>query len=133
MTYRATGSIKINITEIQELGELWDSDILQSVAQSLAQGSEDANAGSITGNRMFYANDYMVSIILGRRAAQFDDNRGPCNAGSARFWVRDNPQDVLQENQEWRVHELAECEHAYHPSLESAKPMGYVASRFPSG
>ncbi|EIW64697.1 galactose mutarotase-like protein [Trametes versicolor FP-101664 SS1] len=57
---QATGSININVTEIQELGELWDSDILQTVSQSLAQGSKDANAGSIVGNRMFYANDYMV-------------------------------------------------------------------------
>ncbi|KAH9849786.1 galactose mutarotase-like protein [Lenzites betulinus] len=57
---QATGSININVTEIQELGELWDSDILQSVSESLAQGSKDANAGSISGNRMFYANDYMV-------------------------------------------------------------------------
>ncbi|KAI0639372.1 galactose mutarotase-like protein [Trametes polyzona] len=57
---QATGSIKINITEIQELGQLWDSEPLQSVYQTLSQGSNDANAGGINGNRMFYANDYMV-------------------------------------------------------------------------
>ncbi|KAI0662798.1 galactose mutarotase-like protein [Cubamyces menziesii] len=57
---QATGSIKINISQIQELGQLWDSDVLQSVYQSLAEPSNDANAGPINGNRMFYANDYMV-------------------------------------------------------------------------
>ncbi|KAI0365220.1 galactose mutarotase-like protein [Pilatotrama ljubarskyi] len=57
---QATASININITEIQELGKLWNSSVLQSVSQSLARPSKDANAGNITGNRMFYANDYMV-------------------------------------------------------------------------
>ncbi|TFK90255.1 polysaccharide lyase family 8 protein [Polyporus arcularius HHB13444] len=57
---QATGSIKINISQIEELGTLWGSDTLQSVYDSLASSSEDANAGQIHGNRMFYDNDYMV-------------------------------------------------------------------------
>ena len=57
---RATASIKINISQIEELGELWNSDVLESVYDSLDSSSEDANAGKIKGNRMFYANDYMV-------------------------------------------------------------------------
>ncbi|KAI0361657.1 galactose mutarotase-like protein [Trametes cingulata] len=57
---QATASININVTEIQELGRLWNSSILQTVSQSLSQPSKNANAGNITGNRMFYANDYMV-------------------------------------------------------------------------
>ncbi|KAI0651821.1 chondroitin AC/alginate lyase [Trametes meyenii] len=57
---QATGSININTTEIQELGQLWDSTVLQSVYSSLSQGSKDANAGNINGNRVFYANDYVV-------------------------------------------------------------------------
>ena len=61
-TSRATGGIKINISQIEELGTLWDSDTLQSVYQSLASSSEDANAGQIHGNRMFYDNDYMVRL-----------------------------------------------------------------------
>ena len=61
-TSRATGSIKINISQIEELGTLWNSDTLQSVYQSLASSSEDANAGQIRGNRMFYDNDYMVRL-----------------------------------------------------------------------
>ncbi|KAI0669928.1 chondroitin AC/alginate lyase [Trametes maxima] len=57
---QATGSININTTEIQELGQLWDSTILQSVYSSLSQDSENANAGNINGNRVFYANDYVA-------------------------------------------------------------------------
>ncbi|KAI8995602.1 galactose mutarotase-like protein [Trametes punicea] len=57
---QATGSIKINISQIDQLGELWDSNVLESVYQSLAESTDDANAGKIIGNRMFYANDYMV-------------------------------------------------------------------------
>ncbi|RPD57852.1 polysaccharide lyase family 8 protein [Lentinus tigrinus ALCF2SS1-7] len=57
---QATGSIKINISQIEELGTLWGSDTIQSVYESLASSSEDANAGKIHGNRMFYDNDYMV-------------------------------------------------------------------------
>lgn len=61
---RATASIKINITQIEELGELWDSDVMTSVYESLNSSSKDANSGKIHGNRMFYANDYMVSLII---------------------------------------------------------------------
>ena len=58
---RATGSININITEIKELGEEWDSDTLTSVYSKLASESTSANVGDIRGNRMFFANDYMAS------------------------------------------------------------------------
>lgn len=57
---RATGSININITEIQQLGELWDSSTLTTVHDRLSSPSKDANVGGISGNRMFFANDYMV-------------------------------------------------------------------------
>ncbi|KAL7285292.1 hypothetical protein ACG7TL_000387 [Trametes sanguinea] len=56
---QATGSIKINISQIQQLGQLWGSTALESVYQSLAESTDNANAGKIVGNRMFYANDYM--------------------------------------------------------------------------
>lgn len=57
---QATGSININITEIEQLGEEWDSDTLTTVYDRLASPSADANVGGLTGNRMFFANDYMV-------------------------------------------------------------------------
>ncbi|PPR06899.1 hypothetical protein CVT24_011589 [Panaeolus cyanescens] len=57
---QATGSIKINLTEVLELGQLWDSKPIIEFSHSLSEASGNANAGSLVGNRMFYANDYMV-------------------------------------------------------------------------
>lgn len=57
---QATGSIKINITEIHQLGVEWDSDALMKIADSLQKNTTDANMGSLKGNRNFYDNDYMV-------------------------------------------------------------------------
>ena len=54
----------MNISQIQQIGDLWGSEIIQSVAESFAANSSTANAGDINGNRMFYANDYMVSRAL---------------------------------------------------------------------
>jgi hypothetical protein len=58
---RATGSIQINLTEVKQLGREWQSQTLMDIPDSLSMDTEDANAGSMKGNRMFYANDYMVS------------------------------------------------------------------------
>lgn len=58
---RATASINFNITELINLGELWSSDTLTNVGNSLNSPGNDANVGDIRGNRMFYTNDYMVS------------------------------------------------------------------------
>ncbi|KAH9486902.1 Hyaluronate lyase [Psilocybe cubensis] len=60
ITRRATGSIKINLTEVLELGNQWSSDSLINFANSLNAPTDNANAGQLQGNRMFYANDYMV-------------------------------------------------------------------------
>ncbi|KAH8102633.1 polysaccharide lyase family 8 protein [Cristinia sonorae] len=57
---QATGSIKINITQIRELGEEWDSDVLTLAYAALSTNTTNANVGSVSGNRMFFANDYMV-------------------------------------------------------------------------
>ncbi|KDR85027.1 hypothetical protein GALMADRAFT_52424 [Galerina marginata CBS 339.88] len=57
---QATGSIKINLTEVLELGQQWSSSSLINFANSLSATSSNANAGKLVGNRMFYANDYMV-------------------------------------------------------------------------
>nr|VWO96501.1 Hyaluronate lyase (EC (Hyaluronidase) (HYase) [Ganoderma boninense] len=56
---QATASLDMNISQIQQLGQLWGSEIIQSVAESFAANSSTANAGDINGNRMFYANDYL--------------------------------------------------------------------------
>ncbi|KAI0051679.1 polysaccharide lyase family 8 protein [Auriscalpium vulgare] len=57
---QATGSLNINLTEIQELGELWDSSTLTNAYHDLTKPTKDANAGEIHGNRNFWSNDYMV-------------------------------------------------------------------------
>ncbi|GLB36185.1 putative polysaccharide lyase family 8, N terminal alpha-helical domain [Lyophyllum shimeji] len=57
---QATGSIKINLTQVRELGQLWSSSSMIDFADSLSQSTTNANAGRLKGNRMFYANDYMV-------------------------------------------------------------------------
>ncbi|KIY52561.1 polysaccharide lyase family 8 protein [Fistulina hepatica ATCC 64428] len=57
---QATASINLNLTEIDELGTAWSSDSLRNFASSLSTPSGNANAGSLIGNKMFYANDYMV-------------------------------------------------------------------------
>ncbi|KAK1228704.1 hypothetical protein PQX77_008198 [Marasmius sp. AFHP31] len=56
---QATANININLTKVNQLGQEWQSDTLTRFAQ-LSQGSSSANAGQLVGNRMFYANDYMV-------------------------------------------------------------------------
>ncbi|KAG6813263.1 hypothetical protein H0H92_012677 [Tricholoma furcatifolium] len=57
---QAIENLKINITQIQVLGELWNSSTLSGVYDDLQLSTTDANAGALVGNRMFYANDYMV-------------------------------------------------------------------------
>ncbi|KAL4243438.1 dermatan-sulfate isomerase family protein [Abortiporus biennis] len=57
---QATGSININITEFEQLGEEWNEDTLTSAYSSLSKNTSNANVGSIVGNKMFYTNDYMV-------------------------------------------------------------------------
>lgn len=60
---RATGSIKINITELQVLGNAWNSDTLTDAFNNLSKYTSNANAGPLNGNRVFYDNDYMVRNI----------------------------------------------------------------------
>ncbi|KAH8102634.1 polysaccharide lyase family 8 protein [Cristinia sonorae] len=70
---QATADIHLNLTQIQLLGQLWGSDTFTSAYNTLTQPSADANVGSTSGNRMFYANDYMV-------------NRGPGYVTSLRMY-----------------------------------------------
>ena len=58
---RATGSLNLNLSEILQLGELWNSPTMVRVYHNLIEPTMDANAGNLIGNRNFYNNDYMVS------------------------------------------------------------------------
>ncbi|KAG6842628.1 hypothetical protein C0991_000155 [Blastosporella zonata] len=57
---QATANLKINLTQIQVLGQQWNSPTISQIYTNLALNTTDANAGALEGNRMFYANDYMV-------------------------------------------------------------------------
>ncbi|GLB36184.1 putative polysaccharide lyase family 8, N terminal alpha-helical domain [Lyophyllum shimeji] len=57
---QATAHLKMNLTQIQVLGQLWDSSAISQVYSNSAFATTDANSGGLSGNRMFYANDYMV-------------------------------------------------------------------------
>ncbi|KAI1797852.1 polysaccharide lyase family 8 protein [Ganoderma leucocontextum] len=56
----ASSGIKTNLTQVQTLGGLWNSSTLQNVYDNLSMNTTSANSGNLTGNRMFYANDYAV-------------------------------------------------------------------------
>jgi len=58
---RATGSLNLNLSEVLQLGELWNSPTMVQVYYNLIERTRDANAGNLIGNRNFYNNDYMVS------------------------------------------------------------------------
>lgn len=51
-----------NLTQVEHVGEEWSSDTLIDFADSLSGEFNSANAGDLTGNRMFWSNDYMVPI-----------------------------------------------------------------------
>ncbi|GJJ11953.1 hypothetical protein Clacol_006191 [Clathrus columnatus] len=57
---QVTENLKINTTDIQVLGLLWNSSDLVSVFNGLSTSTGTANVGNLLGNRMFWNNDYMV-------------------------------------------------------------------------
>ncbi|KAF9514122.1 polysaccharide lyase family 8 protein [Hydnum rufescens UP504] len=57
---QATSSIKINLTQIDVLGQQWGVPEMSTIARGLKKPSQSANAGSLVGNRMFWDTDYMV-------------------------------------------------------------------------
>lgn len=58
----ASSGVKTNLTQVQNLGNLWNSSALQSVYANLTMNTTSANSGNLTGNRVFYSNDYAVSV-----------------------------------------------------------------------
>jgi len=48
------------VTQVAELGRLWNSQVLKDFASRLTGTFTTANAGNLLGNRMFYTSDYMV-------------------------------------------------------------------------
>ena len=62
-TGRASSGIQIDLSTVLELGTLWSSTPITNFANQLLPDAANANSGNIIGNRMFYANDYMVSAL----------------------------------------------------------------------
>lgn len=60
----ASSGVKTNLTQVQNLGNLWNSSTLQSVYANLTMNTTSANSGNLTGNRVFYSNDYAVSGLF---------------------------------------------------------------------
>ncbi|KAH9944408.1 polysaccharide lyase family 8 protein [Epithele typhae] len=56
----ASANIKTNLTQIQVIGELWDSDVFSDVFNNLNLNTTTANSGNLMGSRVFFANDYFV-------------------------------------------------------------------------
>ncbi|KAJ7788237.1 polysaccharide lyase family 8 protein [Mycena olivaceomarginata] len=53
-------TLELNLTQIQVLGQLWESTDITNFYNDLATDGTTVNPGSLVGNRMFYTNDYMV-------------------------------------------------------------------------
>jgi hypothetical protein len=61
LIYRSdAATLEVNLTQIQVLGQLWGSTDITNFYNDLAAPGTTVNPGSVVGNRMFYANDYMV-------------------------------------------------------------------------
>ncbi|KAJ8522569.1 hypothetical protein ONZ45_g911 [Pleurotus djamor] len=52
--------LNVNLTRVMELGQGWGSQTLIKFSQRFSQTGSNANAATLFGNRMFYANDYLV-------------------------------------------------------------------------
>ncbi|KAG5653076.1 hypothetical protein H0H81_002456 [Sphagnurus paluster] len=103
---QATGSIKINLTEVRELGQQWSSSSLLNFADTLSQSFTNANAGGLTGNRMFYNNDYMVCV-----QHIFHTSLTVQLPGTSRLKLCIDGKDVFVQDSEHRVREFAERFH----------------------
>jgi len=57
---QASAGMLLNLTQINHVGRQWGSEAMIEFSESLSPQADTANAGDISGNRMFYSNDYMV-------------------------------------------------------------------------
>ncbi|QRV76810.1 polysaccharide lyase family 8 protein [Ceratobasidium sp. AG-Ba] len=58
---QASSNLKMNLTQVTQLGEAWNQDDLTHFGTDLADANpKTANAGSLNGNRLFWYSDYMV-------------------------------------------------------------------------
>ncbi|KAF8528209.1 polysaccharide lyase family 8 protein [Hysterangium stoloniferum] len=60
LDHQTTGSLQIDLNEVQALASLWDSPTLQAAYDGLKGSSGTANVGNLIGNRVFWNADYIV-------------------------------------------------------------------------
>jgi hypothetical protein len=101
---RPTSGLNLNLSEILQLGKLWGSSSMVEVYDNLMKPTEDANAGTLVGNRNFYNNDYMVSSSTNTQSVYSDEY-----PGSARSRLCLHVENVLDADKEHRMHQLAKC------------------------
>jgi hypothetical protein len=89
---RPTTNINTNLTQVQNVGNLWSSTPLKNFASSLSGSFPSGNAGNLVGNRMFYSNDYMVCTTV---VCSVYPQLTACAVGSPRYQLRHDAQDVL--------------------------------------
>lgn len=73
-------TLELNLTQIQVLGQLWESTDITNFYNDLATDGTTVNPGSLVGNRMFYTNDYMVRTAKNVRN-RFTDAAGQVHRG----------------------------------------------------
>ncbi|KAJ7266529.1 polysaccharide lyase family 8 protein [Mycena rebaudengoi] len=56
----SAATLEMNVTQLQVLGERWGSADITRLFNGLTDNKTSVNPGALVGNRMFYANDYMV-------------------------------------------------------------------------
>ncbi|KIO26601.1 polysaccharide lyase family 8 protein [Tulasnella calospora MUT 4182] len=59
---QATANLKLNLSLVQELGEMWEASAITDATYCLLKNDtfSNANVNELVGNRMFWSNDYMV-------------------------------------------------------------------------
>ncbi|KAG8950420.1 hypothetical protein FRC04_007435 [Tulasnella sp. 424] len=59
---QATANLKLNLTLVQQLGDMWQASAITDAMYCLLKSDTyaNANANELVGNRMFWSNDYMV-------------------------------------------------------------------------
>lgn len=62
---RATANLKLNLTLVQQLGDMWGASAITDAMYCLLKSDTyaNANANELVGNRMFWSNDYMVRLF----------------------------------------------------------------------
>lgn len=98
--HRATENLKTNLTQLQVLAQEWDSQPLLQAFNDLSTTATTANQGNLIGNRMFYANDYIIrpARYIVSNIAQLQPSPGP-----AWNWLLHFLEDVLKAYAERRM------------------------------